>query len=584
MAFQNQKDSILKFYENTNDLITQHQEIYDKLVKKLNKKESVSHTLTNNLDDFTEYAFPEFNKFRQSIQKQPLEDNVIDYVYDINKNEYVSNFELPDKKIVIKQHFNLVKVGYISCENVLYKSGSGFYPITNKTYDYDIKTYTKKESFKFKHNINGKNFESNKIWLNCCCNKMCNCGNITQLLQNSKGYEPNEKINLEFWVDDYFNIYLPKLKTYLVFNYSKFPLCAFYTNMDKMNIVHNYIENSVRTIYYNEHCPDDLKEYESIKSFIEPMDNYLSSLDKRNEYKGLFCKFLEFFNYKEKSEFFSQYKLFSEKLEQLEPSKSFKKVEECDEDTMNDERKIFSQSVRIKELDIENSKYLEELEYLRNERKTFIQKEQDTNSKITNFQKLLEELNTQLHDNIDKCSMQQKEILGLKCKNLEYSEIINKCRRLEDEIEALQNKIIECSSEINKYKTLNNTLIDKQTEFNQKLLQERNSNKEDKEKIKELNIALETNRVKTNQLETVIEKEASHNEMNKKKMEELFSNVSKSDNSSDNTYQELLLQQIKDKNLEIDKMKKVISEKASNINQLEQRFNTLKSKLSGLVN
>lgn len=581
MAFQNQKDSILKFYENTNDLIKQHKEIYDKLVKKLNKKESVSHTLTNNLDDFTEYAFPEFNKFRQSIQEQPLEDNVIDYVYDINKNEYVSNFELPDKKIVIKQHFNLVKVGFISGDNFTNSQG---HMLTNKNYNYDIKPHTKKESFKFKHNINGKNFEfNNNIRKTCSCQQMCNCG-IYLNQYGYKGYEPNEKINLEFWVDDYFNIYLPKLKTYLVFNYSKFPLCAFYTNMDKMNIVHNYIENSVRTIYYNEHCPDDLKEYDSIKSFIEPMDNYLSSLDKRNEYKGLFCKCLEFFNYKEKSEFFSQYKLFSEKLEQLAPSKSFKKVEECDEDTMNDEKKIFSQSVRIKELDIENSKYLEELEYLRNERKTFIQKEQDTNSKITNFQKLLEELNTQLHDNIDKCSMQQKEILGLKCKNLEYSEIINKCRRFEDEIEVLQNKIIECSSEINKYKTLNNTLIDKQTEFNQKLLQERNSNKEDKEKIKELNIALETNRVKINQLETVIEKEASHNEMNKKKMEELFSNVSKSDNSSDNTYQELLLQQIKDKNLEIDKMKKVIREKASNINQIKQQFNTLKSKLSGLVN
>lgn len=579
MAFQNQKDSILKFYENTNDLITQHQEIYDKLVKKLNKKESVSHTLTNNLDDFTEYAFPEFNKFRQSIQKQPLEDNVIDYVYDINKNEYVSNFELPDKKIVIKQLFNLVKVG----------DSKNIYTTSNGTELCKIQTIS--SSFKFKTNINDKGtleLTDYKLKKGCNCLTNCNCTNfhqyITRFLQNSKGYEPNEKINLEFWVDDYFNIYLPKLKTYLVFNYSKFPLCAFYTNMDKMNIVHNYIENSVRTIYYNEHCPDDLKEYDSIKSFIEPMDNYLSSLDKRNEYKGLFCKVLEFFNYKEKSEFFSQYKLFSEKLEQLAPSKSFKKVEECDEDTMNDERKIFSQSVRIKELDIENSKYLEELEYLRNERKTFIQKEQDTNSKITNFQKLLEELNTQLHDNIDKCSIQQKEILGLKCKNLEYSEIINKCRRLEDEIEALQNKIIECSSEINKYKTLNNTLVDKQTEFNQKLLQERNSNKEDKEKIKELNIALETNRVKINQLETVIEKETSHNEMNKKKMEELFSNVSKSDNSSDNTYQELLLQQIKDKNLEIDKMKKVISEKASNINQIKQQFNTLKSKLSGLVN
>jgi hypothetical protein len=41
MAFQNQKDSILKFYENTNDLIKQNQEIYDKLVKKLNKKENM---------------------------------------------------------------------------------------------------------------------------------------------------------------------------------------------------------------------------------------------------------------------------------------------------------------------------------------------------------------------------------------------------------------------------------------------------------------------------------------------------------------------------------------------------------------
>ena len=107
------------------------------------------------------------------------------------------------------------------------------------------------------------------------------------------------------------------MRTYLVFNYSKFPLYAFYNNMDQLNLFHNYIESNIRTVYYNEHCPEDLKEYELIKSFIEPMDNYLSSLDKRNEYKDLFCKFLEFYKFDEKNKFFSQYKVLSEKLEQL---------------------------------------------------------------------------------------------------------------------------------------------------------------------------------------------------------------------------------------------------------------------------
>ena len=408
MAFQNQKDSILKFYENTSGLIKQHQEIYDKLVKKLNKKESISQTLTNNLDDFTEYSFPEFNEFRHSIQQKPLEDNVIDYVFDINKNEYIPGFELPDKKIVLKQHFNLVKVGK---SDPLLTNIKGIMPSCGPTSDI--------LPFKFKTKIN-ENYTLTDIKeplnTHCSCiSSNCNCNihisYIHNFFKNTKAYKANEKTPLEFWIDDYFNIYIPKMRTYLVFNYSKFPLYAFYNNMDQLNLFHNYIESNIRTIYYNEHCPEDLKEYELIKSFIEPMDNYLSSLDKRNEYKDLFCKFLEFYKFDEKNKFFSQYKVLSEKLEQLAPSKSYKKVEDCDEDTMNDEKKIFSQSVRIKELDIENSKYLEELEYLRNERKTFIQKEQDTDSKLVNFQKLLEELNTQLHDNIDKCSMQQKEII-----------------------------------------------------------------------------------------------------------------------------------------------------------------------------
>lgn len=587
MAFQKQKDSILKFYDNTNELIKQHYEIYDKLVKNLNKKESISNKLGDNLDDFTENAFPEFNTFRDKIQNSDLNNDIINHVFDINKKEYIPGFELPNKKIIIKQSFNLVKVG--KSDNILYNSSGT--PVRKD----NLKTFD--TSFKFKNRINKNTTlecdKNLKLKTGCDCVNFYNCchTNTTnaykqQLSKILSGwvYEEIENIKLEFWIDDYFNIYIPIMETYLVFNYSKFPLYAFYNNMDKMNLYHNFIENNVRTIYYNEFCEEDLKEYNSIKSFIVEITSYLSSIDKRNEFKHLFCKLLDFYKYYEKNTFFSQYKTLSEKLELLIPSKSIKNLEESNEDTMNDEKKIFSQSVRIKELEIENNKQFQELEYLRNERKTFIENKEDLNSKLSSYEKLIEELNKQLHDKIDKISLQQKEIIGLKSKNVENTEIVNKSRRLEDKIKILENKILEYSSDINKYKTLNNTLIDKQTEFNQKLLKERNDNKKDKENIKELNIKLETNRVKIIELETQINKEQETNKLNKTKLEEILSNVSKTHNSSDNTYQELLLEQIKDKNIEIENLKKVITKKEKDNNDIVKQLNTLKSTLSGLVN
>ena len=80
MAFNNQKDGILKFYEATNEFIHQHQETYNKLVNKLNDKVGLTQKLTNNLDDFMESSFPDLNAFRQKINSQPLDDSQISYV------------------------------------------------------------------------------------------------------------------------------------------------------------------------------------------------------------------------------------------------------------------------------------------------------------------------------------------------------------------------------------------------------------------------------------------------------------------------------------------------------------------------
>ena len=231
--------------------------------------------------------------------------------------------------------------------------------------------------------------------------------------------------------------------------------------MDKLNIYHNYIEDGVRSLMFNEDCPEDLEVYNLFKSFVDPGGDYLTSLDKRNHYKTLYPNLLTFYQYNYKQSFFAQYQNLSEKLEQLAPSASTRIIVD-DEDTMNDEKKIFAQSQRIRELEVGNQKQLEEIEYLRIERAQYIEKEHNLNSVLADYQKLIEELNTQLHDEIDNVSNKQKEIIRLKNTNLEYSNIKTQYRRIEDLNESINKRLNETLDSLAKIKTLNGTLIDKQ--------------------------------------------------------------------------------------------------------------------------
>ena len=145
------------------------------------------------------------------------------------------------------------------------------------------------------------------------------------------------------------------MKTYLVCNYSKFPLYSFFINQDKLNLYHNYKDPSgQRPLIFNSTCPEDLDDYTVLKTFVESYPSYDTSKDKRIEYKTLFHTLLKFYHYDEKQSFFSQFQILSEKLEHLCPSAS--KSNLTNEDTMDDERKIFSQSQRIRELEICNAK------------------------------------------------------------------------------------------------------------------------------------------------------------------------------------------------------------------------------------
>ena len=544
MAFQKKKESILAFYETTNEALELHKQTYGKLVSKLNENVGITQTLNNNLDNFMDYSFPEFDTFKQKILSQPLEDTNIAYVYDINKNEYLTNFTLPDKKIIVKKKFECILMAQQTGNSTNITAMSMRNHIFNHT------------------NLKLTNVDTNHI------NK------INKYQQQS----------LEFWIDDYFNIYIPLLKTYLVSNYSKFPLYSFYINLDKLNLYNNHIVNNVETIMFNSHYPEDSQEFSLVNTFITSNSNYLNSEDNRNLYKTtLFSNLLKFYKYNEKQTNLEQYQTLSEKLEQLSPSASKSTISD-DEDTMNDEAKIFAQSQRIRELEVINQKQQEETECLRSERIQFIESENTNKIKLNNYQSLLEELNTALHNEIDKTSIQQKEIFRLKNINLESSEIKQQLTSLQDKIKTLEVKLSESEMKSSKLLTLNATLIDKHTENQQKLVLERQTNTKYCSEIKDLKVNIEKYDTQIKELEKQIISEKEQHIISKSKTNDLIANMGKSETAIiDNDYQEILLSQLKEKNDEIKQIQQINTKLTLDIKKTQEEMKQFKLKVSSLL-
>jgi hypothetical protein len=579
MAFQNQKDGILKFYETTSNVVDQHKCTFQQLVTKLNEKVGLTQTLTSGLDTFMEHSFPEFTRFKQFVQSQPLEDSHISYVYDINKDEYTDSLNLPHKNCVIKHSFVCDLIGNQNCGYLNANSTTNPIPVlkTQKPFNNDtFKTRTHPPSCKYV-------LESNdKFRKTCNCNQSCECKSLK--VGNLQTYEKKESYQFEMWVDDYFNIYIPSIKTYLVFNYSKFPLFSFFINEDKLNLYHNHIKGGKRPLLFNEYCPSDLETFNLLKDFNSRAGNYATSQDTRDLYKTLFPNVLEFYQYYNKQAHFEQYQNLSEKLEQLNPSMATHNSGITHEsNSMSDESKLFAQSLRIRELDIITQKQTEEIECLRTERVQYIKTEQETSVKLSEFEKLLEELNTQLHDEIDKTGNQQKDIISLKTSNMELGTLKIQYRSLEDKLGDTKTQLVEAKDALSKAKVINNTLVDKQAETQQKLTVERATNTQNGIAIKELKLKIEEEKTALLRLETEILSEKEQHQLSKDKIDELIKSASNTKQPDDDQYQEILLSQLKDKNEEIKQTKQANKTLAKKLEEGTKQFELLKSQVSALI-
>jgi hypothetical protein len=581
MAFQNQKDGILKFYETTSNVVDQHKCTFQQLVTKLNEKVGLTQTLTNDLDTFMEHSFPEFTSFKQFVQSQPLEDSHISFVYDINKGEYTDSLNLPHKNCIIKHSFVCDLIGNQNCGYL--NSNSTVIaipdPKTQKPFNSDtFKTRTHPPSCKYVLEFN------DKFRKTCNCNQRNGCGCGITIGNQPQTYEKKESYQFEMWVDDYFNIYIPSIKTYLVFNYSKFPLFSFFINEDKLNLYHNYFKGGKRPLLFNEYCTSDLETFNLLKDFNSRAGNYSTSQDTRDLYKTLFPNVLEFYQYYNKQAHFEQYQNLSEKLEQLNPSMATHNSGITHEsNSMSDESKLFAQSLRIRELDIITQKQTEEIECLRTERVQYIKTEQETSVKLSEFEKLLEELNTQLHDEIDKTGNLQKDIISLKTSNMELGTLKIQYRSLEDKLGNTKTQLVEAKDALSKAKVINNTLVDKQAETQQKLTAERATNTQNVIVIKELKLKIEEEKTALLRLETEILSEKEQHQLSKDKIDELIKSASNTKQPDDDQYQEILLSQLKDKNEEIKQTKQANKTLAKKLEEGTKQFELLKSQVSALI-
>jgi chromosome segregation ATPase len=185
---------------------------------------------------------------------------------------------------------------------------------------------------------------------------------------------------------------------------------------------------------------------------------------------------------------------------------------------------------------------------------------------------------------IDKFSIQQKEIIQFKNKLIEYSELKHSYDLVQKTLDSTKEKLDTSNSSILKLKTLNNTLVDKQMEATQKLTTNRQSNKEEKETIKQLTLEIVALNDKTKELDSVILIKDSQIEENRKRMEELVSNMSESSETIQDDYQEMLLTQIKEKNEEIKQLVAKMTQIEKESQKTIKQFNTMKSQVASLIN
>lgn len=569
-TFTYQKNELLKYYEKSDNMFNKHQKMFGELIEKLNSNKSIVKEMTSNIDDFMKKSFKDFNDYCNEIYSNQLEKTSVSYIFDLNKQEFLDkdSFPLDDKYIVRTNNFILKLILYQNSHNNAWINSN--INLNQTQLSIDSNDY---QSYAFSDCISshGRN------------------GSVTLPPRNNGCYfSTTNNIKLNFIVDNYFNLYVPEIKTYFVSNYTAFPLYSFFINENKLNLYHDTISGDKRIIMYNQQNSIESKEFAEIQKFISGYINYKESEDQRNLYKTEYYNYLlNFYDYEKKLKYFEQFLQLAENFSALLPLNSLGLSNDNDSITLvEEEQKIFLQSNRIQELNLKLKKQEEEIQYLRQERNQFIKTIGDKDIELASRNTLINDLNDNIKSKISENSKVERENINLKTKLLKVDELESKNRKIQDDLNILNDDLQIKNQKIAEQEIVNQTLMDKQLELSSKLdlsnkekqdltykttehhlivkrMEDEMANLALKCKTKEKEIILTQNR-----LDTVIQ------QLKRDEEENLTKN---------GQYQQILLKQIKEKSDLLESAYNKINFTEAEYEKIKKEYTSYKSRVARLV-
>ena len=413
--YDDKKKEIMKYYDEMNNVVSFHKKNFTKLLQDLNKSNYVGDVMNQSVDDFMASIFPKFKEFKEKVISSPFEHE-IKYVYDLNKKEYIDAVELPDMKVVKEYDipYYCGKFIYATLHSV---GNGGLKKIDNSSYNI------------FFQNTRGQNtnsgdcafYRSNYSHMPQDFLKKDPLKNVIHYWSNKYVQNQTTTIQFKFVIDNYFNIYIPKLKLYLLNNYSKFNLFSFFDKNELFDF-----DNSNNFIYENKY-KQEMQDF-----FTKYTDRSLDSSEdlKRSIVEKNILPFLELYEYGTKMKEIEPYRYFSQEFSKLIPQDYQASLEDDDGEGIDDAEELRKMSISVKKLNFMIESKEKEIEKLKvqykKDRETIINYENE-NLKL---KKLSGDLNDQLLDHMNENSELRKENLMLKQKLIDY-EMISK--KLEDE-------------------------------------------------------------------------------------------------------------------------------------------------------
>jgi hypothetical protein len=572
-TFNYQKKELLKYYEKSDLIFNKHQRMFGDLITKLNSNKSLVREMVNNVDDFMKNSFTDFSVYCNKINENQLDKKSINYVFDLNKKEYLDkdSFPLDDKYIIRTNIFSLKNI--------------------------DSRTRPKKKSAPYNWVVNNTKLnkfqgEDDNYASYTCSNTNINFyqGQLLSYPQNLHAIHLNQvqQTEITLVIDNYFNIYIPSLKTYYVNNYTAFPLYAFFINENKLNLYHDTKIINKRIIMYNQHNPAELKEYNEIEKFVKESNDYATSEDKRTLYKTEYYKYiLDFYNYNEKLKYFEQFLNLSENFSNILPINTLQLTEDSNSSSLiEEEQKIFLQSSRIQELNLKLNKQNEELQFFRQERDIYIKTIGNKDIELNSRNKLINELNNNLKSKISELGIVERTNISLKTRLLKVDELDAKNNKLLKELNISQDNLDTKIQGIREQEIINKTLIDNQFELNDKLDILNKSKQDLLYKTTEHHLKVKNMKDIIEQLKLKCKTREKEVQLTQTRLDTVIQQLKSDENDSitkNGEYQQILLRQIKEKNDLLQKTTERNKSLELLYKKTENDFKSYKKKISRLV-